>query len=207
MTVFPNVFMLQIMTDLQTQLVLEFTEMTFLIIFISVAVFIIMATPITLFYFALDNYFKWKASKNIIDKDLCCKNNKSHSTYVSQICSQYRKSFTHFISNTFALVAWNIFSLLYISLYFTNLKTGFYSYFLSPFEVIESLSIDSSIETLTQFKTKGLYMFTIFILSLLFFRIGTYVAQFLLENNISFSLKEKIFTTKSKVASTFLKIS
>lgn len=180
--------------------------MTLLLIFISVVIFIIIATPVALFYFALDNYFKWKVSKNLINKDLCCKNSRSHSTYVSQICTQYKTSFTKFISNTAALFAWNVFSIIYISVYFSNFKTGIYSYFLSPFEIIESINMNSSIDTLSQFKIKGLYMFAIFIISLIFFQIGKFIAQSLLKNNPLYSLKDKLPTIKSELKPTILEV-
>lgn len=204
MTAFTNIFMFQTMKNLQSQLLMEYAEMVFLIIFISIATFIIMATPVALFYFALDTYFTWRVAKKIIDKDLCCKNNKSHSSYVSIVCAQYKTSFTKFIANASALIAWNIFSIIYISLYFSDFKTGVYKYFLSPFQVIESFNINYSIDTLSQFKTEGFYMFVIFIISLLFFQIGKYVAQFLLRNNMLFSLKDKLITRYNQLEATII---
>jgi hypothetical protein len=206
MTAVNYIFAIQIMKDLQSQLMMEYMEMTFLLIFISVAIFIIITTPVALFYFALDNYFNWKVSKKTIDKDLCCKNNQSHSTYVSQICNQYKTSFTKFISNTSALLAWNVFSIIYISVYFTNFKTGIYSYLLSPFEIIESIYMNNSIDMLSQFKTKGIYMLAIFIMSLIFFQIGKFIAQFLLRNNLLYSLKDKLSTTNSQLEPAILEV-
>ncbi|PQJ81461.1 hypothetical protein BTO16_02205 [Polaribacter glomeratus] len=183
---------------------MEYAEMTFLIIFISIATFIIMATPVALFYFTLDNYFKWRVTKKLINKDLCCKNNQSHSSYVTKVCEQYKTSFTKFIANASALIAWNIFSIIYISLYFSDFKTGVYTYFLSPFQVIESFNINYSIDTLSQFKTEGFYMFVIFMISLLFFQIGRYVALFLLKNNLLFSLKNKLLTNYNQLEATII---
>ncbi len=206
MTAVTYIFAIQITKDLPSQLMMEYMEITFLLIFISVAIFIIITTPAALFYFALDNYFKWKVSKKIIDKDLFCKNNLIHSTYVTQICNQNKTSFTKFISNTSALLAWNVFSIIYISVYFTNFKTGIYSYFLSPFEIIESISMNNSIDTLSQFKTKGIYMLAIFIMSLIFFQIGKSIAQFSLRNNLLYSLKDKLSTTNSQLEPTILEV-
>jgi hypothetical protein len=206
MTAVTYIFAIQIKEDLPSQLMMEYMEMTFLLIFISVAIFIIIATPVVLFYFALDNYFKFKVSKNLINKDLFCKNNLIHSTYVSQIYDQYKISFTKFISNISALLAWNVFSVIYISVYFTNFKTGIYSYFLSPFEIIESISMNNSIDTLSQFKTKGIYMLGIFTMSLIFFQIGKSIAQFLLRNNLLYSLKDKLSATNSQLEPTILEV-
>lgn len=178
--------------------------MTLEIIFISVGVFILITTPIMLFYFALDSYFKWIISKKIINEDFCFGSYKSHSTYISQTCTQYKSAFIKLISNVFGFIAWNLLSLLYISISFSNFKTGITDYLLFPFEVIELYKIDFSIDTLYQFKTHGLYMFIIFMMSMICYQLGKYAAQYLLKNNLSLSLKGKLFITDSQIKN-FLK--
>ena len=197
-------FIIQISNDFQSQLMMEYIEMTLEIIFISVGVFILITTPIMLFYFALDSYFKWIISKKIINEDFCFGSYKSHSTYISQTCTQYKSAFIKLISNVFGFIAWNLLSLLYISISFSNFKTGITDYLLFPFEVIELYKIDFSIDTLYQFKTHGLYMFIIFMMSMICYQLGKYAAQYLLKNNLSLSLKGKLFITDSQIKN-FLK--
>jgi hypothetical protein len=197
MTVQIKTFIIQTSNDFQSQLMMEYIEMTIEIIFISVGVFILISAPLMLFYFALDNYFKWKISKKIINEDFCFGNYKSHSTYISQTCEQYKSSFLKLIGNVFGLIAWNLFSLLYISINFTNFRTGITDYFLFPFEVIELYKINYSIDTLYQIKTQGLYMFIISMMSMIFFQLGKYAAEYLIENNLSLSLKGKLFISSS----------
>lgn len=197
-------FIIQISNDFQSQLMMEYIEMTLEIIFISVGVFILITTPIMLFYFALDSYFKWIISKKIINEDFCFGSYKSHSTYISQTCAQYKSAFIKLISNVFGFIAWNLLSLLYISISFSNFKTGITDYLLFPFEVIELYKIDFSIDTLYQFKTHGLYMFIIFMMSMICYQLGKYAAQYLLKNNLSLSLKGKLFITDSQIKN-FLK--
>jgi hypothetical protein len=192
-------FIIQISNDFQSELMMEYVQMTIEIIFISVGVFILISAPLMLFYFALDNYFKWKKSKKIINEGFCFRNYESHSTYISKTCVQYKSSFIKLIGNVFSLIAWNLFSLLYISISFSNLRTGITDYFLFPFEVIELYKINYSIDTLYQFKAHGFYMFIIFMMSMIFFQLGKYVAEYLIENNLSLSLKGKLFITSSQL--------
>lgn len=199
MTVQIETFIIQTSNDFQSQLMMDYVEMTLEIIFISVGIFILISAPLMLFYFTIDNYFKWKISKKIINEDFFIGNYKSHSTYISQTCKQYKSSFIKLISNVFGLIAWNLFSLLYISISFSNFRTGITDYFLFPFEVIELYKINYSIDTLYQFKAHGLYMFIISMMSMIFFQLGKYAAKYLLENNLSLSLNGKFFITSSQL--------
>ena len=192
-------FIIQTSNDFQSQLMMEYIQMTIEIIFISVGVFILISAPLMLFYFALDNYFKWKKSKKIINEDFCFGNYKSHSTYISKTCVQYKNSFIKLIGNVFGLIAWNLFSLLYISISFSNFRTGITDYFLFPFEVIELYKINYSIDTLYQFKAHGLYMSIIFMMSMIFFQLGKYAAEYLIENNLPLNLNGKLFITSSQL--------
>ncbi|PQB07365.1 hypothetical protein BST83_09480 [Polaribacter filamentus] len=66
--------------------------------------------------------------------------------------------------------------------------------------------MNNSIDTLSQFKTKGIYMLGIFTMSLIFFQIGKSIAQFLLRNNLLYSLKDKLSATNSQLEPTILEV-
>lgn len=198
-----KIFLFPIIDDFQSQIMIEYLQFMLMLIFISVAVFVIIATPMILFYFIVDNFYKWKINKKLITNDLCC-DNKSHSTYISEICRQHKKSFTNFVSSFFGLFSWNLFSILYIGLEFSNFKTGVFDYFLFPFKVLESFNINFSMNTFYEFKTQGVYMIMIFLISLIFYQLGIYAAKYLIKNNLSFNLKGKLFIVSSQLKSTFI---
>ena len=191
--------MFQIKNDSQLETLMIFMETALEIIFISISIFTILITPILLFYFAFNNYFKWQESKKLIDRHLCCDKDKCYTTYASKICNQYRKYFTRLISNTLGLIAWNLFSIIYIITSFSNFKFGVYDYFLFPFKVLESYSLNYSINNIYQFKSQGISMLIIFILSLLFFHFGKHISHLLLKNNSSLSYNYKSLTSNSKI--------
>lgn len=196
-------FIFPIIDDFQSQIMIEYLQFMLLLVFISVAVFVIVATPMMLFYITVDNFHKWKMNKKLITNDLCC-DNKSHSSYISEICRKHKKFYTNFISSFFGLFSWNLFSILYIGLEFSNFKTGILNYFLFPFKVLESFNINFSKTTFYEFKTQGVYMIMIFFVSLIFYQLGRYLAEYLIKNNLSFNLKGKLFTVSSQLKSTFL---
>lgn len=195
MTLSLKAFILQINTNTSTDTIIQYTEVVLEFILISMSIITLLITPVALFYFAYINYFKWKKSKKIIAKKLSSKNENIHSSYALKILKIYRMSFIKFISNTSGLLAWNIFSIVYIFTSFTNFKTGLYEYFLFPFNVLETYSSSFTLYSLSEFKMQGLSMFIIFVLSLIFFLFGKSLALFLLKKNFSISINDKLKTS------------
>lgn len=174
----------------QSQLLLDYTQDSMLFVLISVALFIIIATPVVLFYSSIDNYYKWKKSQFLVNVEFCCEETTNHPTYVTKVCKQYKRSMSRFIANSFGLIAWNVFSLLYISTAFDNFKLGVVDYFAFPFEALESFSYANTAEIINTYSSNWIYMFIILGATLLFFQIGRLLTPFFIKRNLEGVHKE-----------------
>tara|TARA_R110002073_G_scaffold108336_3_gene243411 strand:+ start:79939 stop:80526 length:588 start_codon:yes stop_codon:yes gene_type:complete len=173
-----------LLANSESQLLLTYTLDTILFILISVILFVIIATPVVLFYSSIDNYYKWKKNQLLVDVEFCCDKRVNHPTYISKVCEQYRLSMSRFIANSFGLIAWNVFSLLYISIAFDSFKLGVLDYFAFPFEVLESFSYVNTTEVISSYSSNWIYMLIVLGATVLFFQIGRIITPFFIKRKL-----------------------
>lgn len=184
----------QLNEELSTQLLFSIVENTISFIFIAVALFLIISTPVVLFYFSVDNYFKLKNLKKIIDTNICCENSRTHSSYEAKTCSSYINNYSLFVGNTAGLIIWNVFSLVYIFSQSQNTLTGILSYLKFPFEILETYDFNNTISSISSYKNNWLMMSGILIVTLFSYFFVTYITKSLIKNNVLKNVKSYSLT-------------
>lgn len=170
--------------NLQSQLLLMYVENIFLFIVISTAILFIVSAPVLLFYTTLDNYFKWKMNKTLITSEICCEETINHPTFVNKFCNNYKKSYAGFLGSLLGLTAWNVASLLYIFSAFPDFKTGVVDYLLFPFDVVATYNSVTMVESISQYSSNWLYMFTILAITAIFYQVGKILAPLKTKNKL-----------------------
>lgn len=151
-----------------------------LFIVLSIAIVIIVMTPVVLFLSGLHHYSTWKANGAWITNELCCQEQKVSSHHVSEVCKTYQKSFSSLLGAILGLVAWNVFSLIYISTAFPDFQTGLIDYFLFPFEVLESYNLSNMMASFNDYNAKWIFMFSILALTIICYQIGKVIAPYVM---------------------------
>ena len=168
----------------ETQWLLGFVENAVLFVFLVFALFLIMITPVVLFYSTIDNYFKVKKKKLTIDHTICCENSTSHPTYKLEVCEEYINLYKKFIGNSFGLASWGLFSIIYITIRYGSLKSGIGDYFHFPFEVVEIFHFNDVIASITSFDSNWFFMGIVFALTVISYQIGSYIAPILARKSL-----------------------
>lgn len=175
--------------ELSTQLLFSIVENTILFMFIAIAIFLIISTPVVLFYFSIDNYFKLKKLKKIIDRNICCENSRTHSSYEAETCSNYINNYSLFVGNITGLIIWNVLSLVYIFSQSQNTLTGILSYLKFPFEILETYDFNNTLSSISSYKNNWLMMSGILIVTLFSYFIVSYITKNVIKNKVSKQVK------------------
>jgi hypothetical protein len=180
----------ELFDNFESELLFNLAQNMFFLIFISVILFLIVFTPVVLFYSAIDNYFKWKTNQHLIDDEICCSKNKSHPDYVSKVCLEHRKTSKRFLANTFGLIAWNVASLVYIFANFTSFNEGLVTYFSFPFKAIQAYDFNNVGSIFDTYSSNLIYMILILAATFVVFQLGKFTSPlFIRVRKLNFSRK------------------
>jgi hypothetical protein len=177
-------FILQTYDDLTTNLFLSSLENGIIFIIMSIAIFIIISTPVVLFYFSIDYFFKIRKTKKIIDTNICCLDSKTHASFDKKICSDFLNNYSFFVGNFAGLIIWNIVSLVYIFTQFSDFLSGFTSYLKFPFEILNNYEFNNVLASIAQYKSSFIFMGMIFITTLIVYFVVIYVTPFFIRNSV-----------------------
>lgn len=169
----------QVFDNPNTQWLLGSVENIILFIFLSTAMFLLVSTPVVLAYNSIDNFFKVRKKKLDIDTHICCTNSTSHPLHTSEVCQDYLDSYKRFMSNLLGFFAWNLFSLAYIIIAYQNVVQGIGEYFHFPFEVLETYHFEHAMHSITNYDQQWLVMLGIFLLTIVGYQLGNYLAPIL----------------------------
>ena len=175
---------IQILENSKSELVLDYIEYMIVYFGLSLALIMMMLIPVVLFFSMVGNFISMGDYKKKIDKGINFQENISHSKYLESLCKKYIKSYSNFCKYFSALAAWNIFSLLYIILGFESFGTGLKEYFYFPFYVFKTLNNEEIFNSVYVFKSEGLIMTAIIVLTFVFFQIGKYFGLFIAKSSI-----------------------
>jgi|GEM_PF-6312264 len=171
--------------NLSSQLIQSTAENIIIFILVAMVIFIIISTPAVLFYFSIDNYFKIKKLKSVIDNNICCRNSKTHASYEKKVCSQYINNYSLFVGNVSGLIIWNLLSLIYIFTQFSNTTTGIISYFKFPFEVLNSLDFNNVLTSIATYKSSWIFMISIFSLTYLAYLLAKIITPIFINKTLN----------------------
>ncbi|MFY9242468.1 MAG: hypothetical protein WAO74_05520 [Polaribacter sp.] len=179
----------QLNENLSTQLLFSTAENVVFFILIAMAIFLIISTPVVLFYFSVDNYFKLKKLKKIIDIDICCKNSRTHNSFKAETCSSYINSYALFIGNIVGLIIWNVLSFIYIFSQNQSTLSGILSYLKFPFEILENYDFNNALSSISSYKYNWIMMSGILIGTLLSYVTIKYFTENMIRNKVSKNIK------------------
>jgi len=177
----------QIIENSKSKLVLDYIEYMILFFALSLAIIVMMLIPAVLFFSMIGNLISSLGYKKILVRGTDFKENTNtsdKSEYLNSLKKKYIKSHSNFCKYLSALAAWNIFSLLYILIGFESFKTGLIEYFHFPFYVFQVLNREEIYHSIYLFKSQGLIMLGITILTFLFYQTGKYFGLVLAKKNI-----------------------
>ena len=186
--IFNASIVLQSLENIESQLAFDYIEYTILLICFAAASILMMLIPVILFYSTIDNLISMNNCNNTVKKEICCEEN--NSKYLNSICNKYLKASTGFFKNFTALVAWNIFSLIYVVFGYDSFSNGLKEYFYFPLNVIKSLSKDENFDSIYEFQSNWIFMITLVILTFSFYFLGKYIG-----NNVAKGVIKKVELT------------
>ena len=175
----------QLFENSQSALIINLLENSVLFIFLSTATFLIVSTPVVLFYMSIDNYFKSKKNYAILEEEFYGKTHTHHPEYSKEIREKYTNHFSKYLSNLYGLIAWNLFSVIYILTGWEDILSGITGYFKFPFLVLQTYDFDNSINSVVSYNYNWLFMFIIFLITILGFQIGKYVAYSIVQKQLT----------------------
>ena len=182
--IFHSPLVLQILENSKSEFVFESIEYLILFFCLALALIMMMLIPVVMFFSMFGNFIAMQDYKKQIDRGICFQENNNESKNLEPLCSKYLKSYSNFFKYFSALTAWNIFSLLYIIFGFESFETGLKEYFYFPFHVFQKLNNEEIYNTLYVFKSEGIFMIAIIVLTFLFFQIGKHIGLFIAKNKI-----------------------
>lgn len=141
--------------------------------------------PVILFFSMVDNFFLIKKFHKKIDFITCFQKDKVESDYYNSLCGTYLKVYKNFFKNISGLAAWNVFSLFYILYNYDTFETGLKDYFYFPFKVFQTIMNQETFNKIYVFKTEGLSMMFIVILTIIFFYAGKYIGIYIANKALS----------------------
>lgn len=159
-----------------------YIEYLFLVICSASASIVIMLIPVILCFAMVDKFFEMSGCNSNINKEICCQ--ESNSRYLKSTCDKYLKSSSNFYKNFIALVAWNIFSLIYIVFGFESVGSGLREYFYFPFTIFQSLNKNEIFNSINKFHSNWTFMFTIVILTFSFYFLGKFIGRYMAKSII-----------------------
>jgi len=140
-----------------------------------IATIVMMLIPVVLCYLLIISFISIY-NYNKIEKEFWCYENNPKSKYIKAHASFYK-----YLS---ALLAWNIFSIIYIAFSFENFSIGLKEYFNFPFEIFQLLKNEDVFNSIYLFKSNWVAMITITLFTLSFYIIGKYFGIFIAKNKI-----------------------
>lgn len=171
-----NLFLVfQTLENSKSQVAFDYIEYVILLICFAAASIVMMVIPVILCFSTIDNFINMNSCNNKIKKEMCCQ--EVNSKYLKSICNKYLKATSNFYKNFTALVAWNIFSLIYIVLVFDSFSDGLKEYFYFPLDVFQSLSRSKIFDSIYEFQSNWIFMFTIAVLTVSFYFLGKYIGS------------------------------
>ncbi len=177
--IFSNILFIQVMDKNTSEFLFSSAIYVFTLICLISAVIVMMLIPIMLCYSIIIHYFNLKEInaklKTFDSEDSIDKKSKFHQ----EVCDNYVKEFTNFMKSSLGLVAWNIFSIIYIISGFEDLKTGLIEYFYFPFKIIKTFDENEIFNSYLDFSSNWSYMLSIIALTFVFFFIGKFVGIYL----------------------------
>ena len=165
----------QVFEDSKSQLAFDSIEYITSIILVGLATIVMMLIPVFLFYRVVVNFYRLK-NNNICDTETW--------SFGNTFKLRYLKLHSKFFKNFLGLVSWNLFSFLYIIFGFKSISAGLKEYFYFPFYVFESLIKNDVYNTIILYRSNGVIMIIIAILTFAFYLIGKYIGRFIAENKI-----------------------
>ncbi len=175
---------LQVLDNSKSELVLDYIEYMIVYFCLAITMIIMMLIPAVLFFSMIGNFISMGDYKKKIDKGTSFQENNNQSKYLDSLCKKYIKSYSNFCKYFSALAAWNIFSLLYIIFGFESFGTGLKEYFYFPFYVFKTLNNEEIFNSVYVFKSEGIIMTAIIVLTFVFFQIGKYFGLFIAKSSI-----------------------
>jgi hypothetical protein len=132
----------------------------------------------------IDNYFSYHKYRSKIVKEICCHKELYNEKQIQNACNKYIKSYSGLAKNALGLAAWNIFSLIYIAIAFTDFKTGVQEYFIFPFHFIETFNTNDILSSFSQFSSNWYSMLIVSIFTIIFYQLGKYIGLYYAKINI-----------------------
>lgn len=168
----------------EVKLAFDSIENLLLFIFSAIAITTLILIPVVLCFSMIDTYFSYHKYRSKIEKEICCNKDLYNEQQIQKACNKYIKSYSGFAKNALGLAAWNIFSLTYIVISFSNFKTGVLEYFNFPFHFIETFDTNDILSSFSQFSSNWYSMLVISILTIVFYQLGKYIGLYFAKINI-----------------------
>ncbi len=175
---------LQILEHSKSELAFDGIKYMVLFFCLAIVMIIMMLIPVVLFFSMVVNFISMRNYKKKIDTGISFQEVNNKSKYLESLCRKYLISYSNFFKYFSALAAWNIFSMLYIIIGFESFEMGLKEYFYFPFYVFQTLTNDEIYNSFYVFKSEGIYMIAIIVLTFAFFQIGKYYGLFIAKNKI-----------------------
>jgi hypothetical protein len=165
----------QVFEDSKSQFAFDSIEYITSIILVGIAAIVMMLIPVVLCYRMFVNFYRMK-NYNIYDTEIW--------SFGNTFKLRYLKLHSKFFKNFIALISWNVFSLLYVIFGFKSIDVGLKEYFYFPFYIFDSIMKNDLYNTIYLYRSNGMFMIVITILTFSFYIIGEYVGRFIAEYKI-----------------------
>lgn len=175
---------IQILENSKSELVLDYIEFMILYFGLGLAMIMMMLIPVVLFFSMVGNHISMGDYYKKMNRGINSQENNNKSKYLESLRDKYVKSYSNFFKYFSAIATWNIFSLLYIILGFESFGSGLKEYFYFPFYVFQTLNKEEIYNSVYVFKSEGLFMTAIIVLTFTFYHIGKYLGLYIAKNRI-----------------------
>ena len=182
--IFNTPLVLQILENSKSELVLDYIEYMILFFGLALAMIMMMLIPVVLFFSMVGNFISMGDHYKKLNKGINLQELNKKSTYLESLRDKYVKSYSNFFKYFSAIATWNIFSLLYIILGFDSFVNGLKEYFYFPFYVFQTLNNEEIYNSIFVFKSEGLFMTAIIVLTFTFYHVGKYLGLYIAKNRI-----------------------
>ena len=154
------------------------TQIVFTFIILIFAFFVIILTPLILFYCWVSNYIDYRKYYILI----YAIKNKSKK-FPKHLISEYKQIFSSMFANGFGILAWFLSSYIYIFISYPRISSGLLDYLKFPFKLLfgitnENVSLKEAIPL-----NVWLSMLLIVVVSILHFFLGRFIGQTLINLN------------------------
>lgn len=153
----------------------DYAEYIILLICFVIASIIMMLIPVILCYSMIGNFMTLRFLKNKVETENSLEIRSA--SFFNSIREKYFTASEKFYKNFFALVTWNVFSLVYIISEFDTFITGLKEYFYFPLNVFQSLSKEEIFDSIHKFQSNWIFMVGIVMLTFTFYFLGKYFGK------------------------------